>query len=139
MSLARSKVLPLRFPRLWLGLGWLFVSLALFVCLAPESAPGLGELFTVNDKVEHATGYMLLTVWFAGMYPRSRYPWIAIALFAMGVMVEFLQGWMSLGRNRDAFDVLANTIGIVIGLGLAVTVLNRWSQRVEALLIKRER
>jgi VanZ family protein len=91
----------------------------------------------VNDKVEHAAGYMVLTIWFAGMYPRSRYPWIAIALFAMGVMVEFLQGWMSVGRNRDALDVLANTTGIAIGLSLALTLLDGWAQRVETFLTKR--
>jgi VanZ family protein len=85
----------------------------------------------VNDKVEHAAGYMALTLWFAGIYPRSRYLWIAVALFAMGVAVEFLQGWMSLGRNSDPRDVLANTVGIAIGLAIAVTALGGWVQRVE--------
>jgi VanZ family protein len=99
----------------------------------------MSGLFAINDKVAHAVGYMALTLWFAGMYPRSRYPLIGIALFAMGVMVEFLQGWMSVGRNRDALDVLANTTGIAIGLGLALSVLNGWTQRVETLLTKRER
>ena len=130
-------MLPLRFPRLWLVLGWLFVILALLVCLAPASAPGLGGLFAVNDKVEHAAGYMVLTLWFAGMYPRSRYAWIAIALFSMGVVVEILQGWMSVGRNRDALDVLANSTGIAIGLSLALTVMDGWAQRIESLLTKR--
>jgi VanZ family protein len=132
-------MLALRFPRFWLVLGWLLVFLALFVCLVPPGTPGMSGLFAINDKVAHAVGYMALTLWFAGMYPRSRYPLIGIALFAMGVMVEFLQGWMSVGRNRDALDVLANTTGIAIGLGLALSVLNGWTQRVETLLTKRER
>jgi VanZ family protein len=133
-----SKLLSLRYPRLWLVLGWMFVGLALLACLAPAGAPGLGGLFALNDKVEHALGYMALTVWFTGMYSRSRYVWIALALFAMGVMVELLQGWMSLGRNRDPLDVVANTTGIVIGLSLALTVLGGWAQRVEDRLAKRE-
>jgi len=139
MSSAKNRMLPLRFPRLWLLLGWSFVILALLVCLAPAGAPGLGGLFALNDKVEHAAGYMMLTIWFAGMYPRSRYASIAVALFVMGVAVEFLQGWMSVGRNRDAMDVLANSTGIAIGLGLALTVTDGWVQRVESLLTLRER
>jgi len=101
-------------------------------------APGLDGLFAVNDKVEHATGYAALTIWFAGMYSRSRYAWIAAALFAMGVMVEFLQGWMSLGRNSDPFDVLANTTGIAIGIVLSLTILSGWAQRIESVLFKRD-
>jgi VanZ family protein len=129
-------MLPLRFPRVWLWLGWLFVALALLACLAPPGAPGLNGLFALNDKVEHAAGYAALTVWFTGMYARSRYVWIALALFTMGVLVEFLQGWMSLGRNRDLLDVVANTIGIVFGISLALTVLNGWPQRVEMFLAR---
>ena len=131
-------MLPLRFPRWWLALGWLFVVLALLACLVPPGAPGLDGLFAVNDKVEHATGYAALTIWFAGMYSRSRYAWIAAALFAMGVMVEFLQGWMSLGRNSDPFDVLANTTGIAIGIVLSLTILSGWAQRIESVLFKRD-
>jgi VanZ family protein len=133
------KMLQLRFPRLWLSLGWVIVMLAIFVCLAPPSAPGLSGLFALNDKVEHGAGYALLTVWFTGIYPRSRYFSIALALFAMGVAVEFLQGWMSLGRDRDMRDVVANTIGIGIGLCLAWTVLGGWVQRLEIFFASRER
>lgn len=132
-------MLPLKFPRTWLALGWVFVSLALLACLVPPSAPGLQPLFVLNDKVEHALGYVALSVWFAGLYPRSRYLWIALALFAMGVVIEFLQGWMSFGRNSDARDVVANTIGIAIGLLLARVALGGWAQRIECLLSKRER
>jgi VanZ family protein len=134
-----NKMLPLRYPQLWLVLGWLFVVLALTACLAPADARMMDGLFAVNDKVEHAAGYAALTLWFTGMYPRSRYVWIAIGLFAMGVLVEFLQGWMSFGRNRDPRDVIANTVGILIGVSLALTLLGGWVQRVERLLAGRER
>jgi VanZ family protein len=131
-------MLPLRYPRLWLALGYLFVALALLVCLAPPTAPGLPSLFSLNDKVEHAAGYAILAVYFAGIYPRSRYFWIAISLFAMGVLVEFLQGWMALGRSRDPLDVIANTAGIVIGVSLARTLVGDWAQRTERLFARRE-
>lgn len=132
-----NSMLPLRFPRLWLTLAWLFVALALLVCLAPAGAPGLRGFFAINDKVEHAFGYLVLTVWFSGIFPRRRYVWIAIGLFLMGVAVEFLQGWMAVGRNRDVLDVLANTAGIAIGLLLSMLFLGGWVQRFESLLVRR--
>jgi VanZ family protein len=132
-----SNLPQVRFRTAWLCLGWVFVALALLACLAPVSAPGLSGLFVINDKVAHAAGYAALSLWFAGLYPRSRYVWIALALFAMGVIVELLQGWMSAGRNRDALDVIANTTGIVVGLSLSLTALGAWAQRAESLLTRR--
>jgi VanZ family protein len=132
-------MLPLRFPRMWLVLGWTFVVLALFACLAPSNTPVLHEVFRFNDKVEHAVGYLCLTLWFVGIYPRSHYARIAVALFAMGVTVEYLQGWMSLGRSRDPYDVMANTVGIAIGMSLALALFGGWAQSVEKFVFRRER
>src|SRR5215831_16575243 len=106
-------LLPLRFPRLWLGLGWFFVALALFFCLIPGGIPGTGN---VNDKLMHVLGYVALTVWFTGIYPRSRYAVIALALLAMGVAVEILQWVMDIGRVAEVRDVVADAIGIAIGV-----------------------
>lgn len=85
----------------------------------------------ISDKIQHGTAYALLALWFAGIYPRSRYWLIAIALFLLGVGIEFAQGAMSLGREADLRDVLANSSGIAVGLMLAWLWLGGWAQRVE--------
>jgi VanZ family protein len=122
-------LLPLRHPRFWLVLGWCFVVLATIASIVPPSRlptpPGL------NDKVEHIAGYALLTLWFTGIYPRSRYVVIALCLFAMGVAIEWLQGSMHVGRQADVHDVIANCVGIGAGLLLASAWLGGWAQRVE--------
>jgi len=128
--------LPLRYPRLWVTLAWVFVALALAASLAPGGAPGMNLL---NDKVEHMGGYLLLALWFAGIYPRSRYWLIAAGLFCMGVVVELLQGGMHWGRHRDIYDVYANTAGIALGLALAWSALGGWMLRVENWLTRNER
>jgi VanZ family protein len=123
-------LLPLRHPRFWLALGWVFVALATLASIVPiqklPTPPGL------NDKVEHVAGYALLALWFAGIYPRSRYPWIAGSLFVMGLAIEWLQGAMHWGRSADLHDVIANVTGIAVGLSLAWVALGGWAQRVEA-------
>jgi VanZ family protein len=125
-------MLPLRFPRLWLGLGWLAVTLAIVACLVPMSK--LPQPPSLSDKSEHILGYVLLSCWFAGIYPRSRYWIIGILLASMGVLIEFAQGAMHYGRQADPYDVLANCTGILIGLLLSRLFLGGWAQRVEALV-----
>jgi VanZ family protein len=123
-------LLALRHPRLWLVSGWILVVLAVIASIIPPSdLPLMGG---VSDKLEHVVAYSALALWFAGIYPKSRYPMIGVALLVMGIVVEGLQGAMNLGRDADMRDVYANTIGIVSGLLLALIWLGGWAQRVEA-------
>lgn len=128
-------LLALRHPRLWLVCGWLLVAGAIIVNLMP--AHDLPRLGGINDKVEHIVGYLVLSLWFAGVYPRTRYPMIGVALLVMGIAIEGLQGAMHMGRQADITDVYANTVGIVAGLTLALLWLGGWAMRIEALARKR--
>ncbi len=98
--------------------------------LAPSD--DVESLMLGNDKVTHALAYAGLTLWFTGLYPRSRYPLIAGGLFMLGAMIEILQGAMPLGRQSDFRDLVANTTGIGIGLLLAWHWSGGWAQWVEA-------
>jgi VanZ family protein len=124
-------LLALRHPRLWLVSGWLLIVGAIIASLVPSNElPTLGG---ISDKTEHIVGYGVLALWFAGIYPRSRYPMIGVALLVMGIVIEGLQGAMQVGRQADIRDVYANSIGILCGLVLALIWLGGWAQRVEAL------
>lgn len=126
--------LPLRFRRTWVVIGWILVLIAVYGSLTGN------EVITksgVSDKVMHAGTYATLSLWFAGIYPRSRYLLIALGLFALGLSMEFLQGWMRYGRMRDLQDVFANTLGIVVGLAVAAWWLGGWAQRLERMLAPR--
>ena len=125
-------MLPLRFPRLWLSVGWLAIALAIVVCLAPTDR--LPKPPALSDKSEHFLCYLLLSCWFAGIYPRARYWIIAIGLGVMGVLIEIAQGAMGWGRQADAYDVLANCTGVIAGLLLCWWWLGGWAQRVETLV-----
>jgi VanZ family protein len=122
-------LLPLRHPRGWLVIGWAMIVSAMLVSLAPhDRLPVTG----VSDKFEHTLVYTVLALWFAGIYPRSRYAVIAVGLFVMGLVIEWAQGAMNLGRQSDYRDVIANSVGIVLGLTLGLTWLGGWAQRLEA-------
>ena len=123
-------LLALRHPRLWLVSGWILVILAIVASLLPSHE--LPKIGGVSDKLEHVVGYGVLALWFAGIYPKTRYPMIAIALLVMGIVIEGLQGAMNLGREADLADVYANSLGIVCGLTLALVWLGGWAQRIES-------
>ncbi len=128
-------MLPVRHPRFWLLIGWALVVGAITVCLLPgQKLPKVG----IGDKFEHVLLYLILTVWFTGVYPRSRYVVIALSLLAMGISIEFVQGAMHLGRTSDVRDVFANSAGIVAGVILSLAGLGGWAQRIDGWTRDRE-
>jgi VanZ family protein len=121
--------LPLRHPWVWLGLGWLFIVCAVITSLVPgQKLPPMG----VSDKLEHTLAYAMLTLWFTGVYPRASYVRIGLGMLALGVAIEIAQGAMPFGRQTDVRDVIANSLGIALGLGVALIGIGGWAQRVEA-------
>lgn len=78
----------------------------------------LPQGLTFWDKAEHALAYFGLTLLGAWAFP-GRLGRLAIGLFLAGVGVEILQSTMGLGRQGDAWDAVANSTGIAVGLLVA--------------------
>ena len=74
-----------------------------------------------NDKVLHFAGYFVAGALAPFAFERIR-SWvsIAVALIGLGVVVEYAQRAMSLGRSWDPHDMLANTLGVISGLALGL-------------------
>ena len=58
--------------------------------------------------------------WFCVVYrqPRTRLAY-AIGFIAMGVAIEYVQGWTGY-RNFEVNDMVADAIGVVLGWALAL-------------------
>jgi VanZ family protein len=105
--------------RVWLALGWLWVAAVFYLSLMPHPSEPIS--FAGVDKLEHGLTYAMLMLWFCQGYVEFRLRIrLFLSLVAMGVGIEFLQG---LGSYRffEYSDMLANTIGVLIGWGLAQT------------------
>lgn len=113
----------------WVALGWLWIVAVFYLSLAP--IPPQPLTFDGLDKLEHALAYALLVLWFCQIYvaqfARIR---LSLALLLMGVGIEVLQG-MTGYRYFEYADIVANSTGIVAGLGLART---SWGQLLSARL-----
>lgn len=109
----------LALPRLWQSVGWLMVVTVIVLTLMPK--PPQPPLFFLNwDKVQHLLAYGGLMWWFRQAFI-ARLRWI-VFLIGLGVILEFMQGWSGI-RQFEYQDMLANGLGVMTGLLLAVTPL----------------
>jgi VanZ family protein len=123
-------ILPeLRYRRLWLSIGVIMVLVVTTVCLVPgKELPTVG----LSDKSEHLIAFGALAFWFGSIVVRRDLLWVGLAVVGFGGLIELAQGAMGLGREADWFDLLADTLGVVIGLVLALTPLGHWARWFEA-------
>jgi len=121
----------LRYRRLWFFVGVLLAAAVTVVCLLPvRDLPS----FHLWDKLEHALAWIALAFWFGSVVVRRDILWVGIALVVLGGAIELLQGWMALGRSADIHDLLADSVGISIGLLLVISPLGRVPAWLESKL-----
>lgn len=124
----------LRFPNLWLTVGFLMIMLVIAVSLMPHP-PHMGQ-FGGNDKLGHFSAYVTMMFWFGQIYTRNRVRWaMALAFVMLGISLEYLQ---RLGgyRTFEIADMEANAAGVCCALLLAQTRLSRSLAVVEKSLLR---
>ena len=124
----------LKFRLLWLTIGYALVAIVTYLSLTSDPID-TGLQFPYEDKVYHALAYFTLMAWFAQIYHgRIQRYLIAIIFIVMGCSFEFLQ---SLDANRYAefADIVANTLGVVVGFSLTLTEVKNTLVKVEGLAL----
>jgi VanZ family protein len=108
-----------RRPRLWLGV-WVFgIALCIALSLLPPIELGAPR---DSDKLGHLLAYFTLSAWAVMIFRSRRGQCIAaLALFALGLSLEFAQAQLTTTRLGDPRDALANTLGILAGFALSFT------------------
>jgi VanZ family protein len=121
----------LRLAPLWWGIGF---GLGLAI-VTGSLVPRLPDMMPMgSDKVWHFAGYGMLSFWFVGVLERRRYPLLAIVMLSLGIAIEIAQHAMGMGRSADWRDIVANSLGIAVALGLAYAGLGAWLRYVERRL-----
>ena len=128
-------MLPLNHARQWRIASLVMMLLVLVSALMPavwffDDRRSILSWLDHTDKLLHASTFLVLSLWFAGQYRPRSYWRIAIGLMFFGLFIEFCQRLVSY-RMADWADVGANTIGIVIGLLIALAGVGGWCLRVE--------
>lgn len=96
-----------------------------FLLLLAAGYAGLSSLQLeeyVNDKVLHVATFFALTVVFYWIIDTNRRRALNVTLVVctavLGVGSEFLQGFLPNGRTFDVYDIVANVVGSLAGVGL---------------------
>lgn len=98
------------------------ITIGYTILIATLSLANIGELPSIgssfDDKIFHFLAYGLLTLlWFLFLYKyKKSQVLLTSSLFVIfyGIIIEVLQGQLSAHRIADVFDVLANSLGVVI-------------------------
>jgi len=108
------------------------VGLIIYLSLTPHPPEPLS--FPNADKLEHAFVYGLVALWFFQIYLPVRSRVIgAILLVGLGIGLEFVQRWTGY-RHFELCDMVANSVGVLIGFVLAHTSLGRMFVFIESNL-----
>ena len=132
-------MLPLRHVRRWQLASLLILIMVMIAALMPavwfwdDRVKGIAWFQSV-DKWLHGISFLVLTVWFAGLYRVQSYWRIALGLLAFGLFIELCQRMVTY-RSADWLDVGADAAGIIVGLAISLAGVGGWSQRLEARLV----
>ena len=132
-------MLPLEYPGRWRTVGVLLPLIVMSLALAPAIWPRPDDIrldWVECDKLIHGITFALLALWYTGQYARSAYWRVALGLSVYGLLIEWLQSMLSY-RTAEAGDLVADVIGIAIGIVIALFATGGWSQRAENWLKNR--
>ncbi len=105
-------------------LGAIVYTLALVIAslITLNGVPSLGSSF--DDKIYHIGAYMILALlWMFYFKPfKTKYIplYVFFAVVLLGYVLELLQYLVNPNRTYDTLDLIANTIGALIGTFIAI-------------------
>ncbi len=119
----------LQLPRLWFSLAFALALAVGVFSLIP--GPGLGE----GDKLMHFLTYAILSAGFSLIIEARKSLWLILfGLISYGLLLEWLQGLTGY-RMKDMADALANSLGVISGLGFYFSPLRGILRRLDAWLL----
>lgn len=92
------------------------LAVILFTGLKPEPIP---QAFDQQDKLHHLLGFAAFAFTLRLGFPRWRLGWALMFALGVALLIEVAQGYQP-HRDASAGDMLANTLGVLLGVGCAV-------------------
>ncbi|MBS9765965.1 MAG: VanZ family protein [Flavobacteriaceae bacterium] len=98
----------------------IFLTVAIVIgSLVPPQQIPIPASVSISDKLMHGSAYALLVFsWLCTksvfLYNREN-RFVLLELFLLGIVIEILQGTLTENRHSEWLDVVANSIGIIVG------------------------
>ena len=132
-------MLSLRYARRWQIAGIVLLAMVLAGALLPTDwfwSKGSDSPFFISDKWVHGVTFAVLALWFSGQYARRSYWRLIVGLVAFGLLIEMTQRMVSY-RTAEWMDLLADLLGLAIGMAIALAGAGGWCLRFEEWLQNR--
>lgn len=106
----------------WIAFLWTIL-IVYFSFKTPKATPQIDFLFA--DKLVHFSFYFgFVFLWYGYFYFKKRVTintkvMLIIIAIAIGSVIELGQGILTVNRQADIFDGIANAIGAISGIGIA--------------------
>jgi len=136
-------MLELHYGRVWRGISIVLLIIVLAATLMPaiwfwSDRVRLVSLVGGIDKWSHFAAFLVLALWFSGLFRTRSYWRVAVGLLAFGILIELCQRLVGY-RSAEWLDVVADALGIAVGLLLGWLGFGGWCRRFEAWWLGRRR
>ena len=106
--------------RTWLKGKILLIAVAItliLVILSLIKIPAHNFGVTHQDKWQHCFAYFVLSIsWLIVFYKKKKKLLVVVCCILLGVIIEILQNELTSYRTGDYHDVIANSLGVLLGL-----------------------
>jgi len=69
------------------------------------------------DKLQHCIAYFTLSIsWLLNFYKQNKKYLVVISCILFGIIIEILQQTITSYRTGDYLDIIANSVGVLLGL-----------------------
>ena len=119
----------LQLMRAWLkGKIYLITITLSLMILSLTKVPVYNVGVTHLDKWQHCFAYFVLSIsWLIAFYKKKKKLLVVVCCILLGVIIEILQSTLTSYRTGDSYDVIANSLGVLLGL----LVFNTFSKKIE--------
>ena len=123
----------LRYKGIWRSIGYLIALSIIVLSLIPN--PERITPFSASDKLLHVLAYAFSMFWFGLCFNRDKLLIIGAGLIILGIILEIIQGQTGY-RTMNLYDIIANCLGVFIGLILSFSRVSRSLQHIEKRFLK---
>jgi glycopeptide antibiotics resistance protein len=135
-----ARMRALRYGNIWFGGGILLMLIVLYSTVTPGGLmPSFLDLMPsfLSDKALHLLAFMVLMVWFCGVFRLRLSPLVALTLLAFGIGIELIQSLLPY-RSAEVADAMFDFGGILLGWALAAAGLGGWAAMIEAWFLEKD-
>jgi len=105
-----------------------FLAILVIIIIAGMRSEAIPQVFEHQDWLHHTVAFIALVCSARWAFPRTHAFWSLLYCLLLGLLIELFQGLLP-HRTASVTDMLANTVGVIIGIGIAILIKHKLALR----------